>query len=315
MSETLSDISHWLHRLRAGLHRSTEKLSDGIKDAFTKRKLDEKALEELEELLITADLGPGAAANLVEEFRQTRFGKEVTETEVKQALAESITKMLEPCAHPLEIDEKRKPYVILMVGVNGTGKTTTIGKMAKNYGHQGLDAMLVACDTFRAAAIGQLKVWGQRANCPVVAGEPEGDPAALAYQALQQAQNEKKDILFIDTAGRLHNKDDLMQELAKIGRVLKKIDPEAPHATLLVLDATTGQNAHAQVEAFKEITQVTGLILTKLDGTAKGGVLVSLAHDFKLPIHAIGVGERADDLRPFSAADFARSLVGLDTST
>jgi fused signal recognition particle receptor len=312
MNELTSDISHWLARLRAGLHRSSEKLSDGIKDAFKKRKLDEKALEELEELLIEADLGPETSKRLVEEFGKTRFGKEVTDKEIRQALADSIATLLSPHAKHLEIDATRKPFVVLMVGVNGTGKTTTIGKMAQNYGNHGLDVMLAACDTFRAAAIGQLKVWGERTHCPVIAGEPESDPAALAYQALQQAQADKADLLLIDTAGRLHNKDDLMQEMAKIPRVPKKLDPEAPHATLLVLDATTGQNAHAQGETFREITNVTGLIVTKLDGSAKGGVLVALADKFNLPIHAIGVGERAEDLRPFDATDFARSLMGLE---
>lgn len=301
----------WLSRLRSGLNRSSSKLSDGITGIFTKQKLDHAALEQLEEVLITADLGPATAAKLVGEFAKTRFGRDVTDAEVKTALATQIAGILEPYAKPLEIDHTKKPFVVLVVGVNGTGKTTTIGKLALYFKNHGLKLILAAGDTFRAAAISQLKIWGERTGAPVIAGEPNGDSAALAFQALEKAQKEKTDLLLIDTAGRLHNKDDLMQELSKMSRVLKKLDPEAPHATLLVLDATTGQNAYAQVETFKELTQVTGLIVTKLDGSAKGGVLVALADRFALPIHAIGVGEGADDLQPFKAADFARSLMGL----
>jgi fused signal recognition particle receptor len=310
MNETAK--STWLSRLRAGLQRSTGKLSEGIGSAFMKRKLDEIALNELEELLIEADLGPATAARLVGDFGKTRFGKDVTDQEIRGALAESITDILRLCAKPLEIDAARKPFVVLMVGVNGTGKTTTIGKLAKLYQAQGLKVVLAAGDTFRAAAISQLQIWGERTGCRVIAGPPNGDAAALAFQALQQAQADKADLLLIDTAGRPHNKSDLMQELSKIARVLKKLDPDAPHATLLVLDATTGQNAHAQVEVFRDLTQVTGLVVTKLDGSAKGGVLVALADRFGLPIHAIGVGEGADDLRPFRAEDFARTLLGLE---
>ncbi len=301
----------WLARLKAGLQRSTSKLTEGIAAVFTKRKLDQAALGELEELLIAADLGPSTAALLTAEFGKTRFGKDVTDQEVKQALAESITAILAPCAAPLNV-ATAKPFVVLVVGVNGTGKTTTIGKLAQLYRAQGLKVMLAAGDTFRAAAISQLQIWGERTGCKVIAGAANGDAAALAFQALQQAQSDGTDLLLIDTAGRLHNKKDLMQELAKIARVVKKLVPEAPHATLLVLDATTGQNAHAQVEVFRELTQVTGLVVTKLDGSAKGGVLVALADRFKLPIHAIGVGEGANDLRPFRAEDFARSLMGVD---
>lgn len=303
----------WLARLKSGLQRSSSKLTEGIASVFTKRKLDEEALEELEELLIAADLGPATAARLVAAFGKTRFGKEVTDQEVRQALAEQITALLAPCALPLTLTAK--PFVVLVVGVNGVGKTTTIGKLAQLYRNQGLKVTLAAGDTFRAAAVSQLQIWGERTGCPVVTAPANSDAAALAYQALEQAQREGSDLLLIDTAGRLHNKSDLMQELAKITRVLKKLEPNAPHATLLVLDATTGQNAHAQLEVFRELTQVTGLVVTKLDGSAKGGVLVALADRFKLPIHAIGVGETADDLRPFRAEDFAKSLLGVEESS
>ena len=308
----MTDNTSWLSRLRSGLSRSTSKLTEGVTSLFTKRKLDEAALEELEELLITADLGPETAARLVADFGKTRFGKDVTDTEVREALAAQIETILAPYAKPLAYDPTHKPFVVLMVGVNGTGKTTTIGKLAKDYVGEGKKVMLAAGDTFRAAAIGQLQVWGDRTGVPVVTGPENGDAAALAYQALERAQKENSDVLLIDTAGRLHNKAHLMEELSKIVRVIKKLDETAPHATLLVLDATTGQNAHAQVEVFQKLTHVTGLIVTKLDGSAKGGVIVALADRFKLPIHAIGVGEGADDLQPFEAKDFARSLMGLD---
>ncbi len=305
-------MSSWLSKLKSGLTKSSTKLSEGIGSIFTKRKLDDVTLAELEELLITADIGPATAAKLVADFSRNRFGKDISDDEVKRALAEQVTEILKPYAKPLEIDASKKPFVVLVVGVNGTGKTTTIGKLAQYYHKQGLKIMLAAGDTFRAAAISQLKIWGERTNAPVVAGEPNSDAASLAYQALEKARSEKTDLLLIDTAGRLHNKADLMQELAKLVRVLKKLDPSAPHATLLVLDATTGQNAHAQVEVFRDLTQITGLVVTKLDGSAKGGVLVALADRFKLPIHAVGVGEGAEDFQPFNAQDFARSLMGLE---
>lgn len=307
----MTEKTSWLSRLRSGLSRSSSKLTEGVTNLFTKRKLDDAALEELEELLITADLGPATAARLVGDFGKTRFGKDVTDSEVREALAAQIETILTPYAKPLVIEAAHKPFVILMVGVNGTGKTTTIGKLAKEYALSGKKVMLAAGDTFRAAAIGQLQVWGERSGVPVVTGPENGDAAALAYQALERAQKEGVDILLVDTAGRLHNKSHLMEELAKIVRVIKKLDETAPHATLLVLDATTGQNAHAQVEVFQNLTQVSGLVVTKLDGSAKGGVIVALADRFKLPIHAIGVGEGADDLQPFTAADFAKSLMGL----
>ncbi len=301
----------WLARLKAGLSRSSGKLGDGISGIFTRRRLDETALEELEELLISADLGVATAAKLAASLARERFDKDVSPEEVRGALATDVTRILEPVARPLVVDPTRRPHVVLVVGVNGSGKTTTIGKIAKGQAEQGRKVMLAAGDTFRAAAIDQLRIWGERTGCPVVAKPPGTDAAGLAYEALERARAEGVDLLLIDTAGRLHNKADLMAELEKIVRVLKKLDPTAPHDCLLVLDATTGQNAHAQVETFKQLVQVTGLIVTKLDGSARGGVLVALAERFGLPVHAIGVGESADDLRPFAAGDFARSLLGL----
>lgn len=301
--------SGWLSRLRSGLQRSSTKLTEGLSGVFTKRKLDADVLLELEETLISADLGPNTAAQLVRKFGENRFGKDITDAEVRQALAAQIVAILDPIAKPLEIDFSRKPFVILVVGVNGTGKTTTIGKFAQSYVTHGLKVTLAAGDTFRAAAISQLKIWGERIGAPVVAGEQGGDSAALAYRAIEVAKANGSDVLMIDTAGRLHNKNDLMQELAKVVRVIKKLDPDAPHATILTLDATTGQNAHAQVEAFRDMVHVTGLVVTKLDGSAKGGVLIALADRFKLPIYAIGVGEQADDLQPFMAEDFAKALL------
>ncbi len=303
----------WLASLKAGLSRSSGKLGDGISGIFTKRKLDDATLEELEELLISADLGVATAAKLAANLARERFDKDVSPEEVRGALAADVTEILAPVAEPLTVDPAHRPHVVLVVGVNGSGKTTTIGKIAKNQHDQGLKVMLAAGDTFRAAAIDQLKIWGERTSCEVVAKTPGADAAGLAYEALERARADDVDLLLIDTAGRLHNKADLMAELEKIVRVLKKLDPEAPHDCLLVLDATTGQNAHAQVETFKELVQVTGLVVTKLDGSARGGVLVALAERFGLPVHAIGVGESAEDLRPFAARDFARSLMGLET--
>lgn len=302
----------WLDRLKSGLSKSTTKLTDGIAGIFTKRKLDDAALEELEEVLITADLGPATAAKLTASLAASRFDKEVSDEEVRGALAEDIGKILEPVATPLNIEPSRKPHVVLVVGVNGSGKTTTIGKLAQHYRGQGLKVTLAAGDTFRAAAVEQLKIWGERAGCPVISGKPGGDAAGLAFDALQAARESGADLLLIDTAGRLQNKTDLMAGLEKISRVLKKIDEGAPHDCVLVLDATVGQNAHSQVEIFRDMVAVSGLVVTKLDGSAKGGVIVALAEKFGLPVHAIGVGEGADDLRPFNAADYARDLMGLD---
>ena len=310
MSETGgTEKRGWFGRLRQGLSRSSSKLADGITGIFTKRKLDQEMLDELEELLIQADLGAGTAARIVAEFGRTRFGKEVTPEQVRGALAAEIAQILEPVATPLS--PAHRPAVVLVVGVNGSGKTTTIGKLAKLWRGEGKRVLIAAGDTFRAAAVEQLQIWGERVGAPVVAKGAGADPAGLAYEALERARAEGFDLLLIDTAGRLHTKSNLMEELKKVIRVLRKLDESAPHHCLLVLDATTGQNALAQVETFKSMVDVTGLVVTKLDGTAKGGVLVALADKFKLPVHAIGVGESADDLRPFSAEAFARSLMGL----
>jgi len=299
----------WLAKLRRGLAKSSAKLSDGITGIFTKRKLDAASLEELEELLIAADLGPSVAAKLAEGLRKRRFDKEVAPEAVRGALAEDIAQILKPVAKSLTLDPAQKPHVVLVVGVNGSGKTTTIGKLAQYWKSQGKSVWLAAGDTFRAAAIEQLQIWGQRTGAPVVAKESGADSAGLAFEALEQAREAKADLLLIDTAGRLHNKAHLMAELAKIARVLKKLDPQAPQDCLLVLDATTGQNALAQVETFRQIVPLTGLVVTKLDGTARGGIVVALAEKFGLPVMAVGVGEGPEDLRPFEADAFAQSLV------
>lgn len=297
-------------RLKEGLSRSTQKLGTNLTSVFTKRRLDEETLEQLEEVLIAADFGPEVAENVIETFRKTRFGAEVSDQEIKDALAKEISKVLTPVALPFKPNPELKPHVVLMVGVNGTGKTTTIGKMAKFFGDQGLKTMMVAGDTFRAAAVEQLQIWGDRVGAPVISGKPGADAAGLAFEALKRAKNEGADILFIDTAGRLHNKSALMEELAKIIRVMRKFDEAAPHSVLLVLDATTGQNAIEQVRIFKEMVDVSGLVITKLDGTARGGIVIALAQQFQIPIHAVGVGEKAEDLRDFSAEEFASGLVG-----
>ncbi len=297
-------------RLKEGLSRSTQKLTGGLAATFTRRKLDDAALEELEELLIGADMGPAVAAHIIGEFRRSKFGADITDTEIREALAAEIAAILEPAARPLVIDRTLKPHVILVVGVNGTGKTTTIGKLAQQYRNEGLVPVLVAGDTFRAAAVEQLQVWGNRTGATVISGKPGTDSAGLGFTGLERAKAAGADVLLIDTAGRLHNKGALMEELKKMIRVLKKQDPTAPHSVLLVLDATTGQNAIEQVRVFKEMVDVTGLVVTKLDGSARGGVVVALADGFALPINAVGVGEKADDLRPFQAMDFARGLVG-----
>ncbi|WP_085909890.1 signal recognition particle-docking protein FtsY [Kiloniella majae] len=302
----------WFSRLKAGLSRSSSKLGEGIGGIFTKKKLDDESIEELEELLITSDLGVATATRLTSNLAKTRFNKDVEPQEISEALAADITTILEPVATPLDVDKSRSPHIILMVGVNGSGKTTTIGKLATQYKAQGLNVMLAAGDTFRAAAIEQLQIWGDRTGCPVVAKETGADAAGLAYEAIERARAENADVVLIDTAGRLHNKSDLMSELQKVIRVIKKLDENAPHDVVLVLDATTGQNAVSQVGTFKELVDVSGLVVTKLDGSARGGILVALAEKFGLPVHAIGVGETADDLRPFTAKDFSRSLMGLD---
>jgi fused signal recognition particle receptor len=302
----------WFGRLRAGLSRSTAKLTEAITTVFVKRKLDDAALGELEETLIAADLGVAAARRIVADFRRTRFGREATEEEIKTTLAEAIAGILAPVAQPLTIEPARAPHVILVVGVNGTGKTTTIAKLGYEYRGRGLRVMFAAGDTFRAAAVEQLQIWGERTGCPVVASaKPGADAAGLVHEAVVRARTEGIDLLLIDTAGRLHNKAALMDELRKIIRVIRKLDASAPHSVILTLDATTGQNALSQVKAFRDMVEVSGLVVTKLDGSARGGVVVALAQEVGLPVHLVGVGESAEDMRPFSADDFARGLLGL----
>jgi len=303
----------WLSRLKSGLSKSSGKISDGITGIFTRKKLDKEALDDLEELLISVDIGVKTSAAMISKLSKDRFDKEISSEEVKLALSEQLAEILTPYALPLVIDTAHKPQVMLICGVNGNGKTTTIGKLAKQFKNEGKTVMMAACDTFRAAAVHQLEIWAERNDVPLVKGAHEAEPASVAYAALEKAKTDNVDILLIDTAGRLQNKLNLMDELAKTIRVLKKLDPNAPHHTLLVLDATTGQNAHSQVDVFKKMVQLTGLIVTKLDGTAKGGVVVSLVQQFHLPVYAIGVGEGIDDLRPFEAMAYARSLVGVES--
>ena len=297
-------------RMKEGLSRSTRTISDGITGIFTKKKLDRATLDDLEDLLITADLGLEAAADIVAAVGKGRHDKEVSADEIRTIVANEISEVLNPVAKPFVIDETKKPFTVLMVGVNGAGKTTTAAKIAARAQAQGKSVMLAAGDTFRAAAVEQLKVWGERLGIPVVSTKIGGDAAGLAYEALARARDEKTDLLLIDTAGRLQNKTDLMAELEKILRVIRKLDPEAPHATLLVLDATTGQNALNQVDIFSKTAGVTGLVMTKLDGTARGGILVAIAKRFGLPVHLIGIGEGIDDLQPFDAKTFARAITG-----
>ncbi len=302
----------WLDRLRAGLRRSSSRLSEGIGAILSRRRLDAAAVEELEELLIMSDLGVEAAGRLSGMLSRRGLSGEVSPDAVREALASEISGILGPVAVPLRIDPANRPHVVLVVGVNGSGKTTTIGKLARLLGGEGRSVMLAAGDTFRAAAIDQLRIWGDRAGVPVVAREPGSDPASLAFEAVDAARDAGSDVLLVDTAGRLQNRDDLMRQLQKVVRAIGKQDGTAPHDCLLVLDATTGQNAHSQVETFRDMCAVTGLVVTKLDGSARGGVLVALAERFGLPVHAVGVGEGEDDLRPFDASAFARGLVGID---
>ncbi len=301
----------WLSRLRSGLSKSADRVGGAITGVFTKRKLDQAALDELEEILIAGDMGVTTAAKLSAAIARERFDKEVSDDEVREALADEIAGLLDPVALPLNVDAGPKPFVILVCGVNGSGKTTTIGKLAAQFKAQGKSVLLAAGDTFRAAAIEQLQVWGERTGCPVLTRAQGADPAGLAFDAVKDGREQGHDVVLIDTAGRLQNKKDLMAELEKVVRVIKKQDETAPHACLLVMDSTIGQNAHAQVEVFKEAVEITGLVMTKLDGTAKGGVVVGLAEKFGLPVHAVGVGEGIDDLRPFEGRAFARSLMGL----
>jgi fused signal recognition particle receptor len=300
----------WFKRLSDGLTKTSTRLTTGITGLFTKRKLDDDMLEELEDLLVGADLGIETATRITGALRKGRFDKEIAPDEVRAVLAAEVQRVLEPVAKPLTIDPARKPHVVLVVGVNGTGKTTTIGKLSALFRRSGKSVMLAAGDTFRAAAIDQLKIWGERTDAPVIASAVGSDAASLAYSALQAAQAQARDVLLLDTAGRLQNKAALMEELEKVVRVLRKLDATAPHDVVLVLDATTGQNALAQVEVFKARAGVTGLVMTKLDGTARGGILVAIAAKHALPVHAIGVGEGVDDFQPFSAKEFARAIAG-----
>ena len=301
----------WLGRLSAGLARSSARLAGGIGGIFAGRRLDDATLGELEDLLIGADLGVAAAAQLTEALSRRRVEKDLGGEEIRALLAADIAHILDPVAVPLTVDAGNRPHVVLVVGVNGTGKTTTVGKLAKLLQGEGRRVMMAAGDTFRAAGVSQLELWGGRVGCPVVSRPTGADAAGLVFDALDRARREGADVLLVDTAGRLQNRSDLMAGLQKIIRVMKKLDPSAPHSCLLVLDATTGQNTHAQVGVFQEMTDVTGLIVTKLDGTAKGGVLVALAQRFGLPVHAIGVGESEDDLQPFDPTAFAERLMGV----
>jgi fused signal recognition particle receptor len=298
-------------RLASGLQRTSSKLTESVAAVFTKRKLDNEALDELEDLLIAADLGASAAMRVTDRLRKDRFDKEVTDLEVREALADVVAETLTPLETPLNLDGDG-PRVVLFVGVNGSGKTTTLGKIAVKLKRQGRNPLLVACDTFRAAAIEQVTVWAERAQSPVVKSEIGADAAGLAYDALAQAERDGQDVVLIDTAGRLQNKSELMDELRKVVRVIRKKMPDAPHEVLLVLDGTVGSNAVSQAEAFMEASDVTGVIMTKLDGTAKGGALVQVAEKFKLPIHYIGIGEGEEDLQAFSANDFARAISGVE---
>ncbi|MFO1172357.1 MAG: signal recognition particle-docking protein FtsY [Hyphomicrobiaceae bacterium] len=310
VAEMAPELRSWFQKLRQGLTKTSSKLTDGIVGVFTKRKLDAATLEELEDLLIQSDLGIETTSRIAQRLKSERYAKGISSDEVRQVLAEVVADVLEPVAKPLIVDSTHKPHVILVVGVNGTGKTTTIGKLANRYRKEGLKVVLAAGDTFRAAAIEQLKIWGERTGSRVVSGAQGADSAGLAFDAFTVAREDAADVLLIDTAGRLQNKANLMAELEKVVRVLRKIDATAPHDVVLVLDATTGQNALNQVEVFTKIAGVTGLVMTKLDGTARGGILVAIAEKHKLPVHAIGVGEGTEDLQAFDAEEFAAAIAG-----
>jgi fused signal recognition particle receptor len=301
----------WWQRLTSGLKRTSASLGTAISDLVSKRKLDAAMIEEIEEALIRADLGVATAGRVTEALGKGRYDKAISSDEVKNVLADEVEKILLPVAKPLSV-AGGKPFVLLVIGVNGSGKTTTIGKLAARFAAEGQKVMLAAGDTFRAAAIEQIKIWGTRTGAKVFAREQGSDAASLAFEALTAAKADAADVLIVDTAGRLQNRAELMDELGKIVRVIKKVDATAPHTVLLVLDATVGQNALSQVEVFLKIAGVTGLVMTKLDGTARGGILVAIAQKFALPIHFIGVGEGVDDLAPFQARDFARAIAGLD---
>jgi fused signal recognition particle receptor len=305
----------WFARLTGGLKRTSASIGAAISDLVSKRKLDAATIEELEELLIRADLGVDVAARIANAIGAGRFDKMVSDAEVKGILAAEVEKVLIPVARPLAIDESAKPFCILVVGVNGSGKTTTIGKLSARFRAEGRTVMLAAGDTFRAAAIEQLKIWGERTGATVIAKTQGSDAASLAFEAVTAAKAAGADILIMDTAGRLQNRTELMAELEKIVRVMKKVDAGAPHAVLLVLDATVGQNALSQASEFSRIAGITGLVMTKLDGTARGGILVALAAKHALPVHFIGVGEGVDDLAPFAAKDFANAIAGIDSTS
>ena len=306
-----SEKKGWFRRLRSGLSKSSNAITSGITGIFTHAKLDDATLEDLEDVLIQADLGVETATAITEALARDRYDKTISDEEVRTVLASEVTKVLEPVARPLAIDPAHKPFVILMVGVNGSGKTTTIGKLSAKFRSAGHSVMLAAGDTFRAAAIEQLKVWGERTGSEVVARDQGADAAGLAFDAMQEAKTAGTDILIVDTAGRLQNRAELMAELEKVVRVIGKQDESAPHAVLLTLDATTGQNALNQVEVFREKAGVTGLVMTKLDGTARGGILVAVAQRYGLPVHFIGVGEGVEDLEPFAGEDFANAIAGI----
>ena len=315
MSDTTPETTKlsWWRRLSSGLKRTSNSLSTAVADLVTKRKLDRAMLEDIEDVLLRADLGTEVAARIAAAVGVGRYDKAISADDVKAVVATEVEKVLAGVARPLLIDEMRKPFVILVVGVNGSGKTTTIGKLAAKLSAEGRQVMLAAGDTFRAAAIEQLKIWGERTRSPVIAGAQGSDAASLAFNALTAAREQRRDVLLIDTAGRLQNKAELMNELEKVVRVIRKVDVTAPHAVLLVLDATVGQNALSQVEAFHRSAGVTGLVMTKLDGTARGGILVALAEKHQLPVHFIGVGEGIDDLAPFTARDFAKAIAGIES--
>jgi len=314
MSDTTPEKTKlsWWRRLSEGLKRTSGSLGSAVADLVTKRKLDRAMLEDIEDVLLRADLGTEVASRIAAAVGHGRYDKTISADDVKAVVATEVEKVLAAVARPLVIDAAQKPFVILVVGVNGSGKTTTIGKLAAKLSAEGRKVMLAAGDTFRAAAIEQLKIWGERTKSPVIAAAQGSDSASLAFNALTAAREGKLDVLLVDTAGRLQNKAELMNELEKVVRVIRKVDGSAPHAVLLVLDATVGQNALSQVEAFQRSAGVTGLVMTKLDGTARGGILVALAERFKLPVHFIGVGEGIDDLAPFTAPDFARAIAGIE---
>jgi fused signal recognition particle receptor len=308
----MTEKAGWKDRLFGGLKKTSSKLTENLTGLVTKAKLDSDALDDIEEALILSDLGPATAAQIRDKIASERFDKGLDEAGVRGIVENELTDILSPVAKSLDITAFPRPQVILVIGVNGSGKTTTIAKMAHLYLEQDYGVMLAAGDTFRAAAVGQLRIWADRLGIKIVTGPDNGDPAGVVFDAVKQATAEGIDVLIVDTAGRLQNRTELMDELAKIRRVLGRLNPEAPHDVVLVLDATTGQNALSQIEVFKEIAGVTGLVMTKLDGSARGGILVAAAKQFGLPIHAIGVGETIDDLRPFDARDLARAISGGD---